>query len=250
MGSLTGTLRDDTDGTLYNVTIAPATTATEPPPDPEPDPEPEQPAPDPVVTVSLFSDADKPSVMSDADAVQVNLGVRFTPSAAGKITGVRYYKGPDDEGQHTGSLWKSDGTLLGTVTFANETESGWQTAKFATPIDVEAGASYVAGYRSNGHYTSTANYFTKDKVNGPLTAPAANNGVYAYGTGNPFPNQSFGGANYWVDVLLETSAQTAPVAPTPEPPPPATTDPAPSGEVTHGRQITPQNTGHTGRLGR
>ena len=163
--------------------------------------------------VSLFSASDTPAVLSDPDTAQVNLGVRFTSSAAGAITGIKYYKGTGDTGTHTGSLWSSTGTLLASATFANETSSGWQTVIFNNPVSITAGTTYVASYHSNGHYTSTGNYFTSPHVNGPLTAPAGNNGVYTYGSGNLFPTSTYGATNYWVDVLYSPGGGGANLAP-------------------------------------
>ena len=41
------------------------------------------------------------------------------------------------------------------MTFANETASGWQEAKFAKPIAIAANTTYVASYFApNGHYSS------------------------------------------------------------------------------------------------
>jgi hypothetical protein len=37
-------------------------------------------------------------------------------------------------------------------------------------------------------------------TNGPLTA-LAGGGVYAYGSANAFPSNSFNASNYWVDVV-------------------------------------------------
>ena len=167
------------------------------------------------LTVSLFSSSDTPSILSDSDASQVNLGVRFTSSSAGTITGIKYYKGASDTGTHTGSLWSSTGTLLATATFSSETASGWQTVTFSNPVAITAGTTYVASFHSNGHYTATGNYFTTAHVNGPLTAPATNNGVYTYGTGNLFPTSTYGAANYWVDVMFSPASggtNQAPVA--------------------------------------
>ncbi|MDA9526881.1 hypothetical protein ACM42_00150 [Bradyrhizobium sp. CCBAU 25338] len=165
--------------------------------------------------VSLFSSSDTPAVLSDPDTAQVNLGVRFTSSAAGTINGIKYYKGAGDTGTHTGSLWSSTGTLLATATFTNETSSGWQTVFFSNPVSITAGTTYVASYHSNGHYTSTGNYFTAPHVNGPLTAPAGGNGVYTYGAGNLFPTSTFGATNYWVDVVYSPAtggANQTPIA--------------------------------------
>jgi VCBS repeat-containing protein len=166
-------------------------------------------------TVGLFSSSDTPAVPSDSDTSQVNLGVRFNSTSSGTITGIKYYKGTNDTGTHTGSLWSSTGTLLATATFANETASGWQTLTFSNPVAISAGTTYVASYHSNGHYAATGNYFATTRVNGPLTAPAGNNGVYAYGTANLFPTSSFGATNYWVDVMFSPASggsNQAPVA--------------------------------------
>jgi len=128
--------------------------------------------------------------------------VRFTSSAAGTITGIKYYKSANDTGTHTGSLWSSTGTLLATATFTSESSSGWQNVTFSNPVSITAGATYVASIHSNGHYTDTTNYFTTSHVSGPLTAPASGNGVYSYGTGNLMPTSTFNATNYWVDVVF------------------------------------------------
>ena len=64
---------------------------------------------------------------NSTDASAVTLGVRFQSSVAGTVSGIRYYKGSQDTGTHTGQLWSSTGTLLANATFTNETASGWQT---------------------------------------------------------------------------------------------------------------------------
>lgn len=150
-------------------------------------------------TVSLFSGADQPAKFDDPDSVQLNLGVSFTTSQNGLITGIKYYKGANDTGVHTGSLWTSSGTLLASATFTNETASGWQTVTFSTPIAVTAGTTYVASFHSNGHYTSTNGFFSATYTNGPLTV-GTGNGLYTYGNDNLFPTSTFGATNYWVDV--------------------------------------------------
>src|SRR5690606_33655955 len=140
-------------------------------------------------------------------------------SSSGTIYGVRFYKGPQNTGTHTGSLWTSTGTLLATATFTNETASGWQTVTFTNPISISAGTTYVASYHTNGFYSVNGNYFTTSVTNGNLTAPSSassgGNGVYAYGSGNVFPANTYNASNYWVDVLYSPAAPTpneAPVA--------------------------------------
>nr|WP_244561355.1 DUF4082 domain-containing protein [Bradyrhizobium canariense] len=168
-------------------------------------------------TVSLFSSSDTPAVLSGSDPSQVNLGVQFTSSVAGTITGIKYYKSANDPGTHTGALWSSTGTLLASATFTNEGSSGWQTVAFSNPVSIASGTTYVASFHSNGHYASSANYFTTARTSGPLTAPANSNGFYAYGTSNLFPTSTFNASNYWVDVVFNGSGGS-------EQPPVATND--------------------------
>ena len=51
----------------------------------------------------------------------VELGVKFQSDVAGTITGIRFYKATANTGTHVGNLWSSAGTLLGSITFSNET---------------------------------------------------------------------------------------------------------------------------------
>ncbi|WP_245277937.1 DUF4082 domain-containing protein [Rhizobium leguminosarum] len=169
-------------------------------------------------TSSLFTGADTSAVAGANDANSVELGVKFIASASGQITGLTYYKSAQDTGTHVGSLWTASGQLLAQATFISETASGWQTVSFTQPINVTAGATYVASYHSNGFYSATANYFTTDRTSGPLTAPSSaasgGNGLYAYGAGSLFPTATYNATNYWVDVFYQQGgAQNAvPVA--------------------------------------
>ena len=165
----------------------------------------------PTCPCRLFSSSAVPVATTSTDTSSVELGVRFTTDTGGWVTGVRFYKGAGNTGVHTGSLWASDGTLLTTGTFANETASGWQTVSFSAPIPISAGVSYVASYHApSGHYADDENFFASPVDNAPLHAPASGtlgNGVYRYGTSG-FPSQTYRATNYWVDVLFTT--QTPP----------------------------------------
>ena len=137
------------------------------------------------------------------------LGVKFQADAAGSITGIRFYKATANTGAHVGNLWTSTGTLLGSVTFTNETASGWQQMLFASPVAIASNTIYVASYHATGgHYSEDDNYFsTKGVDNPPLHAltngVSGGNGVYAYGASSVFPNQTWSSANYWVDVVFQ-----------------------------------------------
>ncbi len=148
----------------------------------------------------------RPSGATDVtDTGALEVGIRFTPSSNGTITGVRFYKDADNTGTHTGSLWTSTGTQLATGTFTGESSQGWQELDFATPVTVTAGTTYVAGYFSpSAHFTGTMNALASAVTNGPLTAQA-NGGVYAYSSTATFPNSTFNASNYWVDVVFRTT---------------------------------------------
>ncbi|GAA1956459.1 hypothetical protein GCM10009717_23240 [Agromyces allii] len=149
----------------------------------------------------LFNDSTTPGVLEVADSAAVTLGVKFTPAVDGTVTGVAFYKGAGNTGQHVGSLWSTAGDQLATATFAGESTSGWQTVSFAAPVSVKAGTQYVAAYRTPvGRYSATLGAFNGSGVAyGPLSA-AANAGAYTYGSGYP---GSASTSNYLVDVVFE-----------------------------------------------
>lgn len=150
-----------------------------------------------------------PAVAAASDPDAVELGVAFRPTAEGLVTGVRFYKGAGNGGTHTGTLWGSDGTALRTVTFADESATGWQTALFDSPYEVTPGETYVVSYLApQGHYAVTVGAFSADVTSGPLTAPAVGNGRYRYGGG--FPSSTWQQSSYFVDVVFQTAPASAP----------------------------------------
>jgi hypothetical protein len=165
---------------------------------------------------SLFYPTAVPGTVDANDASSVELGVKFQTTVSGEITGIRFYKGPQNTGTHTGELWTATGTLLGTATFTSESASGWQQVNFANPIVVQANTTYVASYHTSGYYAVDANYFTNAVTDGQLTAPASGasggNGVYAYAGATTFPSNSYSASNYWVDVVFDGAVQLQPTA--------------------------------------
>jgi hypothetical protein len=161
---------------------------------------------------SLWSSTDKPTTAADPDTSAVEVGVKFRADVAGKVTGIRFYKGTGNTGTHVGHLWSSTGQQLGTVTFSGESASGWQQASFSTPINVSAGTTYIASYYApGGHYAADEGSFASAGVdNAPLHALRNGldgpNGVYRYGTGGGFPTSSYNSSNYWVDVVFTTGS--------------------------------------------
>jgi hypothetical protein len=159
---------------------------------------------------SIWQDAAPTGASDTADTSPVELGVQFRASSNGTISGVQFYKEPDNTGTHTGSLWTAGGTKLATGTFTGESASGWQELDFSTPVPVTAGTTYVASYHTTtGHYAYTPGGLASAVTNGPLTA-LASGGVYAYGTSSTFPSSSYNASNYWVDVVYTPTSGTTP----------------------------------------
>ncbi|MEO8260799.1 MAG: DUF4082 domain-containing protein [Acidobacteriota bacterium] len=163
------------------------------------------PAPTPI---SIWSASAAPSTFATADPSSVELGLKFRSDVAGKVTGVRFYKGTMTTGTHTGTLWSASGTKLASATFSGESASGWQTVAFSSPVTIAANTVYVVSYHSNvGLYAYTANAFTSAGVdNGPLHALRAGvsgaNGVYTKLNTVAFPTSSYNSSNYWVDITF------------------------------------------------
>jgi hypothetical protein len=157
---------------------------------------------------TLFPSNSKPAVTDSGDGSALSLGTQFVPSQDGYITAVRFYKSAANTGAHTGSIWSASGTRLSTVTFSNETSSGWQKATLSHPVAVTAGTTYVVSYYApNGHYSYTTHYFDSTYSGGTMSVPGGSNGLYQYGS-DSFPTNTYGNANYWVDVVFSTSAGT------------------------------------------
>lgn len=166
------------------------------------------------------------------------MGERFQVSQAGQIQGIRFYKGFQNTGTHTGHLWDARGNLLASITFTNESASGWQSANFPQPVTVQANTTYTVSYYSpTGAFSVDLNYLNNSYTSGPITllssSRAGGNGVYSYNGPGSFPTQTYQAANYWVDVLFLPSTGTTPPPPPPPPPPGCTS------------QYTYPNTSHT-----
>ena len=179
-----------------------------------------------IANATLFASSSAPAanlqnVYDPPSAGGVELGLKFSSSTSGYVTGVRFWKGSLDTGVQSGDLWTSSGQLLATATFTNETSSGWQQVNFSSPVAITANTIYVVSYHSTSPYLAYApNTLASGISNSPLQAPAGNNGVYAYGSSSTFPNQYNGQSpSYWVDVVFSTSVPNPP----PPPPPPVDT---------------------------
>lgn len=131
------------------------------------------------------------------------LGVQITSSIAGRVTAIRFYKMSGDPGPHIGHLWSGTGQLLSTVSFQNETVSGWQEQAIP-PVAIAISTIFVVSVNNpaGAHYATIKNGFSKPIINSNLTATT---GVYA-ATGK-YPNTK-NPDNYFRDVVFDTSVST------------------------------------------
>lgn len=176
----------------------PPVTPTEPPVTPtEPPVTPTEPPVTPTDPLTLFPTDAAPQNAEWNDPYPVQVGTRFTTSTPGRVTGIRFYKGPTNTGTHIGYLWSADGTRLAEVTFTAETASGWQTASLSTPVDLVAGQEYRVGLHSTtGNYAVDLNGLATPLTSGPLSAIG---GAFIYSQDFPVATSAH---NFWVDVTF------------------------------------------------
>ncbi len=154
---------------------------------------------------SLFT-TQTPSVPDASDnGMTYELGTKFQSNRAGEITAIRYWKAASDSGTHEGRIWAiSGGIPLATITFTNETASGWQQQNLTTPLSIQANTTHVVSVNSNGFFPVTNSGLAISVSNGELSSIAdGSNGVF----GNPgvFPTNSYQSSNYFRDIVFVAS---------------------------------------------
>lgn len=193
-------------------------------------------------TISLLPDRAVPAIETDPDRVPVELGLRFRTSEPAEAVGVQFYKGRDNTGTHTATLWSRSGRPLARVTFAEESSRGLQTAQFDRPVALKPDTPYVVSYTApRGSYSVDENYFTHKVTNGPLSA-GRDAGIYSYRPGT-FPTKTYRASNYSIDIVVRPLASSTPppsATPTARPTPTKTAAPHPA--PTHAATWTPTRT--------
>ncbi|GAA4927493.1 hexosaminidase [Nonomuraea thailandensis] len=139
----------------------------------------------------------------------LEIGVKFQATTAGRVRGVRFWKGTHNTGTHIGSLWTGTGTRLASATFTGESAGGWQTVRFTDPVQIQPNTTYIVSYSSpTGAYSAIDGGLTNARVNGALRAlsstESGGNGVFALGAG-VFPTRSYQARNYFVDAVFSVA---------------------------------------------
>ena len=146
----------------------------------------------------------KPAFES-SDGVSYELGMKFQSAKIGQITAIRYWKAVNETGTHIGRIWSATGSILATVTFSNETASGWQQQALSTPASIQANTTYLVTVTCNSYFGDTLNGLATSTVNGDLSSVAdGNNGVF--GSLNSFPTNSYQNGNYFRDIVFVASS--------------------------------------------
>lgn len=133
------------------------------------------------------------------DRAAVELGVRLSSKAKGRVTGIWFYKPDDDLDRHTVTLWSASGTPLATGRTTKESAKGWQFAKLKKAVRLKPGTSYVASFRApRGQYAYVPDGLKNAIAKPPLSTPATG-GRYRYGDGVPNRPST---TSYLVDVAF------------------------------------------------
>ena len=140
-----------------------------------------------------------------------------TCTQVGWITAIRFYKSKQNIGQHVGTCGPSSGQLLGTVTFTNESASGWQTANLPTPVcwcepDHDLRRLVPHQRRATTPVTSTTSPARAPGRTPCGPSPTVSTAVPASTSTAPpaaFPTSTYRATNYYVDVAFKhlTDAQ-------------------------------------------
>ncbi len=161
---------------------------------------------------SFFKDM-TPEVPNHTDKTPYDLGTAFTTLEPGTITAIRHWKCPSETGEHTGRIYSKDGKELATVTFTNESESGWQEAVLSEPLAIEPDTVYWVSVNINRHFPATWGAFrAKSFEAGPLrtvpgkdvkypTSDRENNGAFA-APGKLLPVSWAENTNYFRDIVF------------------------------------------------
>lgn len=158
-------------------------------------------------SLSIFTKQVPTSQTFNDNTDGIELGVKFQTTVDGNATGIRFYKTSGNIGTHTAQLYATDGTLLASNAFINETDSGWQSVLFDTAVTLAANTTYVAAYHSSlGNYSVTPLGLRSPITNLPLSALADGsdgiNGLFKFTKTPVLPDSSYLSSNYWVDIIF------------------------------------------------
>ncbi|MEH1774161.1 MAG: N,N-dimethylformamidase beta subunit family domain-containing protein [Nostoc sp.] len=143
-----------------------------------------------------------PSIPNATDNASYELGTKFRSAKGGQITAIRFWKAASETGSHIGKIWTATGTLLASITFTNETASGWQEQLLETPLNIQSNTTYVVSVNANAYYVATYDELASSIVNGDLSSVADGNNAVYNSSPNSFPTSSYRNSNYYRDIAF------------------------------------------------
>ena len=138
--------------------------------------------------------------MSDDAKGQVEVGLRLSIQAAGKLKGAWFYQAQSETGDHVLRLWDKDGKQIAQSEAPAVATPGWQYAAFPTPVTVQAGQVLVLSYTASSHYVATTEAFAKPIVRPGITAET---GLYSFDELGKMPVKTYQNMSYFLDVAYE-----------------------------------------------
>jgi hypothetical protein len=137
------------------------------------------------------------------------LGTRFTVNTTTSLTALKFWKDAQETGTHVGRVWNAAGTQLASVTYQNESASGWQRQALGSPLTLNPGQVYTMSVGLNMYYVNAKQGLGAPLSSGPATTLAdGSNGSFNLTAGS-FPNQSWNATNYFVDGVFKLPTSPA-----------------------------------------
>jgi hypothetical protein len=167
----------------------------------------------------------------------ITTGVRLTVDSSLDCAGIAFWVPTTNSGTYTVGLYQTtsdddpDGSGTGTelatasVGSGSVTADGWAEVLFATPVTLSTGTVYTAArHASSGRYVSTSGAFSSASISGngvtllqsgtdpnPPGLGSMRNGMFNEGAALAYPANTFGAADYFVDIVLDEGGQSAAV---------------------------------------
>lgn len=170
-----------------------------PTPSPSPSPSP-SPTPTPTSSQSIFSSEVTPDNVDVFATANRTFGTKFKSTVAGVITGIRFYKDPNETGSQIGGIWLGE-DLLASVEFPDTLPNGWIVQNLTTPLSILADTFYMVEVSVNAKYGRKF-YEATEITSSNLIAEVRG----YYGWSSSLPVQQEGGIrNYLRDVVFVPS---------------------------------------------
>jgi hypothetical protein len=162
------------------------------------------------VSESLYTTETPASETSESPGPTIGTVIKIT-AANKQITALKWYapaESTGDDGAVPFVLYDADTQDELARKVVAITLNAWNTAVLDTPYATSLNQRIIAAVKTNSRYVYTSGFFsTTDLVVGNLTAPATGNTTGGNGRfhtgGDAYPESTFGGNNYWTDIVLD-----------------------------------------------